>query len=89
MDVRSSLRPVRLALAVILSLLTLNLNVAVTRAQTPQGATLTVLSGVVSVLFVDGSTSQPAPSGLTLGVGDRVATIGGPALVTFRAGDLL
>jgi hypothetical protein len=72
-----------------LSLFTLSANIEATRAQTPQGATLTVLSGVVAVLFTNGSTIQPAPSGLTLGVGDRVATVGGPALVTFFEGSEL
>jgi hypothetical protein len=87
--VRCSLRPVRLTLAVILSLFALSANIEATRGQTPEGATLTVLSGTVAVLFTNGSTIQPAPSGLTLGVGDRVATVGGPALVTFFEGSEL
>lgn len=57
-------------------------------AQTPQGATLTVVSGIAAVVKANGSASQPAPSGMTLGVGDRIATVGknSIALVTFFEG---
>lgn len=58
----------------------------VVRAQTV-GATLTVLKGRVGVLKADGSPVSPATSGLALGVGDQVATIGpASALVTFFEG---
>jgi hypothetical protein len=51
------------------------------------GATLTVIRGTVSVVHGDGSAVAPAPSGLTLNNGDRVATIGrASALVTFFDG---
>jgi hypothetical protein len=60
------------------------------RAQTPQGATLTVVSGTSAVVQANGGASQPAPSGLTLVVGDRVATLkGSTALVTFFEGSEL
>jgi hypothetical protein len=63
---------------------------AIVAAQTPQGATLTVTSGVAGVLRVNGSASQPAPSGMTLGAGDQVATVGqSTALVTFFEGSEL
>jgi len=51
------------------------------------GATLTVLSGRVSVVRSNGSAIQPASSGLTLEIGDRVATVGkASAPVTFFDG---
>ena len=51
------------------------------------GATLTVLSGVVGVLRADGAPVSPARSGMTLGRGDQVATVGrASALVTFFEG---
>jgi len=56
-------------------------------AQSPQGATMTVLSGEVGVLRANGSAVQPAPSGLRVSVGDQVATLGNSgALVTFFEG---
>jgi hypothetical protein len=79
------------AVRVILSLLAISvLSFADTRvgeAQTPQGATLTILGGQIGVLRTDGSALQPAPSGITLGVGSQVATIGqSEAIVTFFEG---
>ena len=54
------------------------------------GATLTVLRGTVGVLRADGSPISPATSGLTLGAGDQVATVGSAsALVTFFEGSEL
>ena len=51
------------------------------------GATLTVLRGGAAVLRSDGTPLSPAASGLTLGVGDQVATLAsGSALVTFFDG---
>jgi len=51
------------------------------------GATLTVLRGTVSVVQGDGAAVSPAPSGLKLNAGDRVATVGrATALVTFFDG---
>ena len=59
-------------------------------AQTPQGATLTVVSGEVAVSQASGSAVQPAGSGMTLRVGDQVATVGrSTALVTFFEGSEL
>jgi len=56
-------------------------------AQTPQGATLTVSSGQAGVVKADGARLSPARSGLDLGVGDQVGTIGdSDALVTFFEG---
>src|SRR4051794_31950450 len=55
--------------------------------QISAGATLTVLRGTVSVVKSDGSALAPAGSGQTLGVGDRIATVGrSSALVTFFEG---
>ena len=60
------------------------------RAQVAVGATLTVLRGNVGVLRSDGTPISPAASGLTLGRGDQVATIGrSSALVTFFEGSEL
>jgi hypothetical protein len=54
------------------------------------GATLTVLRGTVGVLRADGSPISPATSGLTLGAGDQIATVGSAsALVTFFEGSEL
>jgi hypothetical protein len=79
--------------ALLASLLTGALFVATSRgavAQTPQGATLTVESGQVGVLQARGGATQPAPSGMTLAVGDQVATIGrSTALLTFFEGSEL
>jgi len=56
-------------------------------AQTPQGATLTVNSGQVGVVKANGAQLSPARSGLDLGVGDQVGTVGNSnALVTFFEG---
>jgi hypothetical protein len=66
--------------------------VLVTRAGTVLGqinfgATLTVLRGTVSVVQSNGTAVSPAPSGLKLTAGDRVATVGrASALVTFFDG---
>jgi hypothetical protein len=55
--------------------------------QVRTGATLTVLQGIVSVVRSDGNIVSPATSGLVLGVGDHVATVGrSAALVTFFDG---
>lgn len=71
------------------SMLTLSM-AAIAAAQTPQGATLTSVSGQTGVLQTNGSAAQPAPSGMTLGVGDQVATLGqSTALVTFFEGSEL
>jgi hypothetical protein len=60
------------------------------RAQAPQGATLTVVRGQVAVVSATGSAAQPAPNGMSLGVGDRIATVGrSSALVTFFEGSEL
>jgi hypothetical protein len=56
-------------------------------AQPTTGASLTVLRGNAAVLKADGSPLSPAPSGLSLGVNDQVATLAGSgALVTFFDG---
>jgi hypothetical protein len=56
-------------------------------AQVPQGATLTVVSGQTALVRANGLASQPVASGSALGVGDRIATLGGStALVTFFEG---
>jgi hypothetical protein len=55
--------------------------------QIGQGATLTVIRGAVSVVRTDGTSVSPAATGLLLGVGDKVATVGrSAALVTFFDG---
>ncbi|MCC7371493.1 MAG: FecR domain-containing protein [Chloroflexi bacterium] len=55
--------------------------------QVAAGATVTVLRGTVSVSRADGTAVMPASSGLVLGVGDTVATVGrSSALVTFFDG---
>lgn len=60
---------------------------ALALGQIGQGATLTVLRGTVSVIRADGTAASPAASGLVLGVGDHVATVGrSSALVTFFDG---
>jgi hypothetical protein len=54
------------------------------------GATLTVLRGSAGVVRADGTPLSPAASGITLGRGDRVATLGrSSALVTFFEGSEL
>lgn len=59
-------------------------------AQVGGGATLTVLRGTVGVLRANQTAVQPASSGLTLGTGDRVATLAGSAaLLTFFDGSEL
>jgi hypothetical protein len=51
------------------------------------GATLTVLRGTVSVVQGNGTAVSPAPNGMRLTAGDRVATVGrASALVTFFDG---
>lgn len=56
--------------------------------QVGAGATLTVLRGTVAVSRADGSSDGRAASGLTLGSGDSVGTVGAQsgALVTFFDG---
>jgi hypothetical protein len=82
------------AVRVLISFLTVNVLllalVGVVAAQAPQGATLTVVSGTVGVVKANGSPLQPAPNGLTLAVGDQVATLANStALVTFFEGSEL
>lgn len=73
----------------LLGLLMLGL-AAVAAAQTPQGGTLTVKFGQIAVIRPNGTAAQPAPSGMVLGVGDQVATLGqSTALVTFFEGSEL
>src|SRR5574341_1333021 len=56
-------------------------------AQVRGGATLTVLRGTVGVMRTDGSPITPAPSGMSLGVGDRVSTVAASgAVLTFFDG---
>ena len=63
---------------------------ALVHAQQAAGATLTVLRGSAGVLRSDGTPISPAGSGLILGPGDQVATIGrSSALVTFFEGSEL
>jgi hypothetical protein len=78
-----------LAAAVLLSLVAARADSV--QAQVGQGATLTVNSGTVAVTKANGSAMQPAPSGMTLGVGDRIATVtnNANALVTFFEGSEL
>ena len=60
---------------------------SVATAQTPQGATLTVLNGLVAVVKASGAGIQPASSGISLAVGDQVGTVGhSSALLTFFEG---
>jgi hypothetical protein len=59
----------------------------VTLGQINFGATLTVLRGTVSVVQGNGTAVSPAPNGMKLNAGDRVATVGrASALVTFFDG---
>jgi hypothetical protein len=56
-------------------------------AQIQDGATLTVIRGTTLVVRADGSVLQPAVSGTTLTVGDRISTLAlSGALVTFFEG---
>src|SRR5215208_2219540 len=58
-------------------------------APAPQGtnATLTVLRGTTAIRTASGSPVSPAPSGMTVGEGDQVATLArSSALVTFFDG---
>jgi hypothetical protein len=56
-------------------------------AQVVQVATLTVAQGRAAILRADGTAISPAPSGTSLGAGDRVATFAGSsAFVTFFDG---
>ncbi|MFN0074753.1 MAG: hypothetical protein ACKVVP_24995 [Chloroflexota bacterium] len=56
-------------------------------AQVRGGATLTVLRGSVGVMQANGSPISPAPSGLSLGVGDQVSTLAASgAVITFFEG---
>lgn len=60
------------------------------QAQTASGATLTVLRGAAAVRKADGTPLSPAPSGLTIGVGDQVSSLASSsALVTFFDGSEL
>ena len=77
--------PRLLLLVVLTTLMVMQAGLAL--GQITFGATLTVLSGRVSVVRSNGSAVQPASTGLTLNVGDRVATVGrASALVTFFDG---
>ena len=59
-------------------------------AQTATGATLTVLRGAAAVRKADGTPLSPAPTGLTIGVGDQVASLANSsALITFFDGSEL
>ena len=59
-------------------------------AQTSSGATLTVLRGTAAVRKADGTPLSRAPSGMTIGVGDQVATLANAsALITFFDGSEL
>src|SRR6476619_1024134 len=70
-----------LALTVILAQATLS------TAQVQQGATMTVLRGVVAVVHPDGSAIQPAPSGTIVVPGDEIRTVSASgALITFLTG---
>ncbi len=86
---RTQLRPVPVrhtALAVVM----LALGVLAPRpagAQVGQGATMTVLRGLVAVIRGDGSAVQPAPSGTTVFAGDEIRTLTATgALTTFFVG---
>src|SRR5262245_27153734 len=82
-------RPVRLVLAVLLTVLALLPSVApsATLAQVQDGATRTVLRGQVAVVHSDGSAVQPAPSGTVVKAGDEIRTLTKTgALITFFAG---
>lgn len=84
---RSRLAVARAALGLLAMSVLFFTDAAIGAAQTPQGATLTTLGGQIGVLRTDGSALQPAPSGLTLTVGNQVATIGqSEALITFFEG---
>jgi hypothetical protein len=61
---------------------------SVASAQAPSpGATLSTFNGEVAVSRANGTATQPAPNGLTLGVGDRIGTLGrATAIVNFFEG---
>jgi hypothetical protein len=83
---RRSRRASRLITLVVLATVVL-MQAGLALGQISFGATLTVLTGRVSVVRGDGSAVQPASSGLTLNAGDRIATVGkAGALVTFFDG---
>ena len=76
----------RLLMAALLGLLA-SYQVGAVIGQVSQGATLTVLRGTVAVLRTDGTAISPAGSGLAMGVGDQIATVGrAGALITFFEG---
>jgi hypothetical protein len=57
------------------------------RAQSTEGASMTVLRGEVAVLRTDGSAVQPAPSGTVIYGGDEIRTLTSTgALITFQVG---
>jgi hypothetical protein len=85
-DTRTVGRLTRLVLVVLLAGLMV-LQSGLVLGQVTFGATLTVLNGRVSVVHSNGSAVQPAPSGMSLDAGDRVATVGkSGALITFFNG---
>lgn len=85
-DTRTIGRVTRLVLVLLLAAL-LVLQSGLVLGQVTFGATLTVLNGRVSVVHSNGSAVQPAPSGMSLDAGDRVATVGkSGALITFFDG---
>jgi hypothetical protein len=72
---------------VVLPLALFALHLGLTSAQIQEGATLTILRGQVALTRPDGSSVQPATSGLTVRVGDRISTLSqGGALITFFTG---
>lgn len=82
-------RYVRLILAAALLVLALAPAVPppVATAQVKDGATLTVLRGLVAVIHTDGTSVQPAPSGTVVKAGDEIRTLTKTgALITFFSG---
>ncbi|MFN8636154.1 MAG: hypothetical protein U0893_20075 [Chloroflexota bacterium] len=79
-------RHARVLLALLLALVVV-VQADLALGQIAFGATLTVLRGTTSVVRADGTAVMPASTGLSLNVGDRVATVGrAAALVTFFDG---
>jgi hypothetical protein len=77
--------PRLIALALLTAIMVMNALPAL--GQMKVGATLSVVRGTVSVVRGNVGSISPAPAGLTLGEGDRVATVGRSyALVTFFDG---
>ncbi|MFN8522600.1 MAG: Calx-beta domain-containing protein [Chloroflexota bacterium] len=81
---------VRILVAISLVLAPVAIPPRTVSGQVTGGATLTVLRGAVAVSHANGAVASPAATGLSLGAGDRVATLArAAALITFFDGSEL